>query len=55
MEPIKNRTDAELTRAYRAMMLRLKHAGIIPLKHILENEVSNGIKNIICDEYKMNL
>ena len=24
VEPIKNRTDAELTRAYRAMMLRLK-------------------------------
>ena len=29
LEPIKNRTDAELTRAYCTMMLRLKQAGII--------------------------
>ena len=54
-EPIKNRTDTELTRAYRAMMLRLKQAGIIPQKHILENEVSNAMKTVICDEYKMKL
>ena len=55
VEPIKNRTDAEITRAYCAMMLRLKHAGIIPQKHILDNEVSNAMKNIIRDEYKMKL
>ena len=47
VEPIKNLTDAELTRAYRAMMLRLKQAGIIPQKHILYNEVSNAMKTII--------
>ena len=39
VDPIKNRTDAELTRAYRAMMLRLKQAGIIPQKQILDTEV----------------
>ena len=37
VEPIKNRTDTELTKAYHAMMLRLKQAGIIPQKHILDN------------------
>ena len=37
VKPIKNRTDAELTRAYRATMLLLKQAGIIPQKHILDN------------------
>ena len=37
------------------MMLRLKHAGIIPQKHILDNEVSNPMKTIIRDEYKMKL
>ena len=55
VEPIKNRTDAELTRSYHAMMLRLKQAGIIPQKHILDNEVSTAMKTIICDEYKMKL
>ena len=39
VEPIKNCKDEELTRAYRAMMLGLRRAGIIPKKHILENEV----------------
>ena len=37
------------------MMLRLKQAGIIPQKHILDNEVSNSMKTIIRDEYKMQL
>eukprot|EP00804_Cyclotella_cryptica_P004502 CCRYP_017632-RA/>CCRYP_017632-RA protein AED:0.12 eAED:0.12 QI:0/-1/0/1/-1/1/1/0/259 len=40
VEPIKNPTDAELTRAYSALMLRLQRAGITPLKHVLDNEVS---------------
>ena len=53
--PIKNLTDVELTRAYHAMMLRLKQAGILPQKHILDNEVSNTMKTIIRDEYKMKL
>ena len=37
------------------MMLRLKHAGIVPQKHILDNEVSTTMKTIIRDEYKMKL
>ena len=55
VEPIKNRTDTELSIAYRAMMLRLKQAGIITQNHILDNEVSNAMKNIIRDEYQMKL
>ena len=55
MEPIKSRTDPELTRAYRAMMLRLKRAGIVPRKHILDNEVSEAMKNVIRDEYSMDM
>ena len=55
VDPIKNRTDAELTRAYRAMMLHLKQVGIISQKHILENEVSNAMKTVVRDEYKMKL
>jgi hypothetical protein len=30
VEPIKTRTDAELTRAYKLLLLRLKQAGIVP-------------------------
>ena len=55
VEPIKSRKDAELTRAYRALMLRLKLAGIEPKKHILDNEVSDAMKTMIKDEYKMEL
>ena len=36
-------------------MLRLQRAGLIPKKHILENEVSEALKTIIKDEYKMQL
>ena len=36
-------------------MLRLRQAGMIPRKHILENEVSEALKTIIQDEYKMQL
>ena len=53
VDPHKNHTYAELTKSYRAMMLRLKRASIVPQKHILDNEVSTVIKTIIRDEYKM--
>ena len=43
VDPIKNRRDAELTRAYRAMMLWLKRAGIVPQKYILDKEMSTVI------------
>ena len=53
LEPIKSRKDTDLTRAYQTMILRLRRSGIIPKKHILENEVSEALKTIIQDEYKM--
>ena len=37
------------------MMLWLKHAGIVPQKHILDNEVSTEMKTIIRNEYKMEI
>ena len=55
VEPIKNRTDAELTRAYSALMLRLQRAGVTPRKHVLDNEVSLAMKDLIRDKYKMTL
>ena len=55
VEPIKNRKDEELTRVYRAMMLRLQRARMIPRKNILDNKVSESLKKIIQVEYKMQL
>ena len=55
VEPIKSRKYAELTKAYRTMMLRLRRAVIIPKKYILDNEVSESPKTIIQDEYKIQM
>ena len=55
VEPMKSRKDPEMTRAYRAMMTRLKRAEIVPKKHVLENEVSEAMKTIIRDEYHMDM
>ena len=53
VEPINSRNDHKLARAYRVLMTRLQQAGIVPKKHILNNEVSKAMKTIIKDEYKM--
>ena len=55
VEPMKSRKDAEMIRAYTVLLTRLKRAGIIPKKHILDNEISENMKNIIRDECKIQL
>ena len=50
VEPIKSRKYAELTREYQTIILRIRRAGIIPKKHILDNAVSEALKTIIQDE-----
>ena len=37
------------------MMLRLKRAGIIPKKHVLDNEVSEAMKDVIREEYHIEM
>ena len=44
VKPMKSCKDPEMTRAYRATMTRLKRAGIVPKKHVLDNEVSEAMK-----------
>jgi hypothetical protein len=51
IEPMKSQKDTEMIRAYQAMMQRLKHANIEPKKHVLDNEVSEAIKDIIRSQY----
>eukprot|EP00804_Cyclotella_cryptica_P013809 CCRYP_019429-RA/>CCRYP_019429-RA protein AED:0.41 eAED:0.41 QI:0/0/0/1/1/1/3/0/512 len=53
VEPIKNRTDLELTRAYSTLITRLHRAGVVPRKHVLDNEISTAMKTLITDTYKM--
>ncbi len=37
VEPMKNCKDAKMIRAYNALLLQLKQAGIVPKKHVLDN------------------
>ena len=55
VEPMKSRKDAEMIRAYQTLMLRLKRASIVPKKHVLDNEVSEAMKELIRDQYQLEL
>ncbi len=55
IEPMKNGKDAKMMRAYSALLLRLKRAGIVPKKHVLDNEVSENMKNHICNTCKLDM
>ena len=54
VEPMKSCKDAEMIRAYDALLNQLKQAGIVPKKHILDNKVSENIKNHIHDTHRFN-
>ena len=53
VETIKNCSDFKLTQAYSSLIKLLHCTGIVPRKHILDNEVSNTMKALITDTYKM--
>jgi hypothetical protein len=55
VEPMKSHKDAEMIRAYIALLLQLTRAGIIPKKHVLDNKVLENMKNHICNTCKMNM
>jgi hypothetical protein len=55
MEPMKNRNDAKMIRAYNTLLLQLKRAGITPKKHVLDNKISDNMKNHICDTCKLDM
>ena len=52
LEPFKSRHDHELIRAYDTLVSHLIHCGVKPKKHILDNEISNNMKNHIKDTYR---
>jgi hypothetical protein len=55
VEPIKNRKDAKMIRADNALLLQLKQASIVPKKHVLDNEVSENMKDYICVTCKLDM
>jgi hypothetical protein len=55
VDPLNSRKDPESTRVYQEMMLQLKGVEIIPKKHILDNEVSEAMSDIIREEYHLEL
>ncbi|KAL7526494.1 hypothetical protein ACHAXR_001517, partial [Thalassiosira sp. AJA248-18] len=55
LEPMKSCKDAEMIPAYQALMLRLKRANIVPKKHVLNNEVSEAMKELIRSQYQLEL
>ncbi len=55
VEPMKSRKDEEMICAYNALLLQLKREGIVPKKHVLDNKVSDIMKNHIRNTCKFNL
>ncbi len=50
VEPLKCHKDAKLIRGYNALLLQLCRAGIVPQKHIMDNEIYKTMKNHIRNE-----
>jgi hypothetical protein len=55
VEPMKNRKDAKIIRAYNTLLLQLKQSGITPKKHVLDNKISDNMKNHIHDTCKLDM
>ncbi|KAL7489932.1 hypothetical protein ACHAW6_015673 [Cyclotella cf. meneghiniana] len=53
VEPLKNHKDAKLTQSYANLMLCLHRATIQPCKHVLDNEISQAMKDLIQDKYHL--
>ena len=55
VEPLKSRTSAEMQRAYLVLINRVKKTGMEIKKHVLDNEVSNDMKELIEETCKYEL
>ena len=47
VEPIKSRKDPKMIHAYQTLIQCFTRANIVPHKHVLDNEVSNNMKELI--------
>jgi len=55
VEPMKNRTAEEMIRAYLHLLSRIKLAGVTTLKHVMDNEVSEALWEVIEKDCKLKL
>jgi hypothetical protein len=55
IEAMKSQKDEEMICAYNALLLQLKQAGIVPKKLVLDNKVSEKMKNHIHDTCKFDM
>ena len=55
VKPMKSCKDAEMIRAYDALLNRLKQADIVSKKHVLNNKVSENMKNHIRYTHMFNM
>jgi hypothetical protein len=55
VEQMTSRKDAEMIRVYDALITRLRRAGVVPIKHVLDNEISENMKEHIRDTCKMQI
>merc|ERR1712155_497279 len=55
VEPMKSHKGKEMICVYKVLVQRLKRAKIIPRKHVLDNEVSENMKELIHSTYNMEL
>ena len=49
LQPMKNKSDKAMVKAYEDLMKRLQKAGIVPEKHVLDNKCSENSKELIRD------
>ena len=55
VDSIKSRKDEEMIQAYDMLLARLRPAGSTPQKHVLDNEVSDNMKNHIQHTCKLEM
>ena len=55
VEPLKSKNNNEMIATYDKLVTHLKQADITPQKHVLDNEVSDNMKNHIRDYYMFKL
>ena len=50
-----SQSDAKMKRAYEKLMLPLIQVGVVPKKYVIDNNVSQGMKDTIRNNYNMTL
>ncbi len=53
VKPMRSQKDAKMIRAYNALLLHLWQEGIVPKKHVIDNKVSENMKNHIKDNCRL--